>query len=143
MIKWVLFIFSCILLCCAFKVSCAQDSIVESDSTKYDLPGKIICNVTEQPEFPGGYDSIRSFLSRTLRYPDTAEKQGLEDTVVIRFTIGKKGEVLEPAIKNGMYPSLNQEALRVIRAMPDWRPATQRGRPVEVTLQLPLIFTLD
>ncbi len=94
------------------------------------------------PSFPGGTDALIQWLSQNITYPTTAEKNGVQGRVIVRFAIGKDGGVCDPKIIHSVDPELDKEALRVIKAMPKWKPGMQKGVPVAVYFSLPITFQL-
>lgn len=87
--------------------------------------------------------AIVDFVVSELKYPKKARRKGIEGKVVVKFVIEKNGEVGEASVVTSVSPLLDQEALRVVRAMPPFRPGTQRGKPVRVMFHLPFNFAFD
>ena len=92
------------------------------------------------PQFPGGQDSLSSFLSRNLRYLE--REIDVQGKVTIQFTVTKTGKIKHPHIIRKLYKSFDAEALRVIKLMPNWIPAYLNEKPVEMTYTMPINFTL-
>lgn len=90
--------------------------------------------------FPGGKDSLQSFIRRALTYPDEAFQKVEQEQVLIRFTVEKTGEITNIHTHRSVSPVLNQEAIGVIQSMPRWVPAEQFGKPVATQLILPVNF---
>ncbi len=86
---------------------------------------------------------ITEFLSKNLRYPDMARETGLQGRVVIRFVVNEDGTISEVQLVKGIGPACDAEALRVVAAMPHWKPGRQNGVPVRVYYTLPIVFELD
>lgn len=99
--------------------------------------------VDKMPEFPGGQDSLLAFISSHLQYPEKARKRGIEGKVMVGFVVDKSGKVRDEEVKRSVDPLLDNEALRVIRLMPDWVPGIQSDKAVNVSFVLPLAFRLD
>lgn len=99
--------------------------------------------VEQMPEFPGGEDSLRIFIRRTIKYPDLARESSVEGTVYINFIIEKDGSVSNPKILRGIGSGCDEEAIRVIKLMPKWIPGKQYGKTVRVQYNLPIKFKLD
>ncbi|MBO9154831.1 energy transducer TonB [Chitinophaga sp. GCM10012297] len=96
------------------------------------------------PEFPGGEKALAAFLNRNIRYPAAASEIGVEGTVFVKFVVGADGEISNVELvgaKKGA--GLDEEALRVVRKMPDWKPGRQNGRNVAVYFNLPIRFVLE
>lgn len=96
------------------------------------------------PEYPGGEAALMRFLHDNIRYPHVASENGIEGTVTIKFVVRQDGKVSDPEIVGAQKGGgLGEEALRVIRKMPKWRPGKQNGREVAVYYNLPIRFKLD
>ncbi|MEX1238784.1 MAG: M56 family metallopeptidase [Cyclobacteriaceae bacterium] len=104
---------------------------------------KIFTVVEEQPEFPGGYDSMMVFIKQNLRYPTSARMQGIEGTVYVSFIVGKDGTVYDEKLIRGISPEADAEALRVMELSPAWIPGKQNKEAVSVRFVLPIKFRLN
>ena len=102
----------------------------------------IFAPVEIMPEFPGGEEALMDFIRQETRYPKAARDKGIQGRVFVQFVIDTAGQVIEARILRGVHALLDEEALRVINAMPDWSPGTQRGKPVRVSYNLPINFQL-
>jgi protein TonB len=103
---------------------------------------KILEAQLKVPQFPGGNDSLAAFLRRNLRYPESAKEGKIQGVVLLEFVIDAGGKIKDiVAIK---YPSkaLADEAARVIKLMPRWKPAKQNGKNVQMSWSLPVNFVL-
>ena len=98
--------------------------------------------VEEQPIFPGGEDALLAFIQKTTRYPDEAIEAGVSGRVFIGFVIDTNGKVTNVKLLRGISRALDEEALRVIRLMPDWMPGRQNGHTVRVSYSVPVNFVL-
>ena len=96
--------------------------------------------VQEQAEFPGGNDSLQAFLKRNLVYPEKAKKEKVSGKVYISFNVSIDGKIEDAKILSGVNPELDNEALRVVKKMPTWKPGTVSGKPVRVQYILPIDF---
>ncbi len=114
-----------------------KDGVLEITMKKSE---NTFISVEEMPEFPGGTEAINPFIKANLRYPKKAEATGITGKVFVDFTITKTGKVENVKISKGLQPLLDEEALRVIRLMPDWKPGAQNGEKVEVKYQLSVSF---
>lgn len=90
----------------------------------------------DMPEFPGGWDAFYKYMGKNMKFPKT----GSQGRVYVRFEIGKDGSLASHRIERGSHASLNEEALRVLKAMDPWRPGTKDGTPVKFTFVLPIRF---
>lgn len=98
--------------------------------------------VEQMPEFPGGSDNVRRYLSENIRYPEEASEMGISGRVLVSFTLDREGQVIDPKIIRSVDRSCDQEALRIVRSMPRWRPGRQNGKAASATVILPVIFVL-
>lgn len=99
--------------------------------------------VEEMPEFPGGMGECMKWLGKNIKYPTIAQENGVQGRVIVQFVVTKEGNIEEPVVANGVDPYLDAEALRVIKAMPKWKPGKQRGKEVNVKYTLPIHFRLQ
>lgn len=97
-----------------------------------------------QPKFPGGEEALRHFISDNLQYPSNDKKLRKEGKMVVEFQLDEEGRVTEAKTysKGTCTKAMETEALRVIRMMPNWKPALQGGNPVKTTMYLPVQFSL-
>ncbi|MDP4268848.1 MAG: energy transducer TonB [Bacteroidota bacterium] len=92
------------------------------------------------PEFPGGVDSLMQFISATLQYPNTeADVTGM---IITMFTVEKSGKISDIKLLRGIEKDYDNEALRIIKLMPDWIPGKKNGKPVNVKTIVPIRFLL-
>ena len=99
--------------------------------------------VEEMPLFPGGgADAMRSWLARNIKYPEEAVKAKITGIVNVVFVVGKDGKVKNVEVVKPFHPFLDAEAVRVVRSMPDWKPGSQSGKPVDVRMVVPVMFSL-
>ena len=103
---------------------------------------KTYINVEEMPEFPGGDRARVRWLQRNVKYPRSAFEKGVQGKVYVSFYVGKDGSINDAYVLRGIDSLLDREALRVVKQMPRWRPGKQRGKAVNVTFTIPVIFTM-
>ena len=96
--------------------------------------------VEQMPSLSGG---INKFLSNNIKYPKKAKQLGAEGIVYLQFVVSKKGEIKNVKVLRGVNKWLDEEAVRVVKAMPNWSPGKQRGKPVNVLYNLPINFQLN
>jgi TonB family protein len=94
-------------------------------------------------EFVGGNDALMKFLASNMHYPEKAQKDKVSGMVVVSFVIDKAGKVKNAVVKRGVSPELDQEALRIVNAMPAWKPGSVNGQPIESEFTLPIRFALN
>ena len=99
--------------------------------------------VQQQPEFKDGQAAMYKFLRQNIVYPAVARENGIEGTVYVGFIIGKDGSIRDVQVKRGIGGGCNEEAVRVIRLMPNWNPGKQNGKAVAVAFTMPVKFELD
>ena len=117
-----------------------------TEKTAYTTPikEKIIFMIAEEmPEFPGGMDECKKFISKNTKYPAEAQLNGIQGRVEVNFLVTDEGDIKAPTISNSVDPLLDAEALRVIQSMPKWKPGKQRGKPVNVVMKLPISFKIQ
>ncbi len=117
--------------------------IPSTDSSGKESDGDKVFSVVEQmPEFPGGQQAMLKFIYEKIKYPMQARDAGIEGTVYVQFVVDERGIVTEPTIMRGPHALLNEEALRVSRLMPQWKPGYEKGNAVKVNYVLPIRFKL-
>lgn len=100
--------------------------------------------VEDMPRFNGGdKEEFRRFIQQNLYYPEIARQSSIDGTVYVQFAINTKGEICDVVVVKGVDPSLDKEAVRVIKSSPKWTPGKQRGRPVKVQFTFPIVFVLN
>ena len=104
---------------------------------------EIFTVVEESPSFPGGDIARIKFLQQNIDYPTMARESGIQGTVYVTFVVEPDGKVSNVQILRGIGGGCDEEAVRVIKAMPRWRPGKQRGKPVRVQFNMPIKFTLQ
>lgn len=99
--------------------------------------------VEEMPEFPGGDAALRAYIAQSVKYPQIAQENGIQGKVYVNFVVGKDGSISNVKIARGVDPSLDKEAIRVVTALPKWKPGKQGGKPVRVSYTVPINFVLN
>lgn len=95
------------------------------------------------PEFPeGGMNGLFDYLAKHIQYPKEAQEAGTQGRVTVKFVVEKDGSITNARILQEIDPYLDKEAIRVISAMPKWKPGTQRGKAVKVEFTVPIMFRL-
>ena len=98
--------------------------------------------VDEMPQFPGGMAGMMQYLSQNIRYPQDAREAGAQGRVIVSFIVEKDGSISNARVAKSTYSSLDEEALRVVSAMPNWMPGKQDGQAVRVKYSVPVSFRL-
>jgi protein TonB len=98
--------------------------------------------VEQLPEFPGGIVEFMKWLKNNLKYPPIAQQQKIEGKVVVSFIVNKDGSIANVKIEKSVDPSLDREALRVVRMMPRWKPGIQNNKPCRTMFAIPINFKI-
>lgn len=98
--------------------------------------------VDNMPEFPGGMKALMDFVSNNTQYPIEARKKGMQGRVAVQFIVDEDGNIIEPNIVRSVESSLDEEALRIIKMLPKWKPGTLHGKAVKVKYTVPVAFKL-
>lgn len=116
----------------------AQKTVVSKNK-----PVERVLDTCEQmPQFGTDNAELFKFLQENVKYPEDAAKNKIQGRVVVEFVVDKEGNIKDPTIMRSAYPSLDAEALRVVKSMPRWTPGYQDGQPVNVKYALPIVFKL-
>jgi protein TonB len=111
-----------------------------ADTTKvYDW-----VSIEQKPEYPGGEEKLMRFIAKNVHYPDTSKKYGVSGTVYVTFVINTMGQVDNVMVARGVAggKDLDEEAVRVIKSMPAWKPGKINGEAVRVKYFIPIKFLL-
>ncbi len=98
--------------------------------------------VEVMPEFPGGNKAMMSYLAENIKYPKEAENAGMQGRVIVQFVVDTDGSIEDAKVVRAVDPLLDKEAIRVINAMPKWKPGMQDGKEVRVKYTVPIAFRL-
>ena len=109
------------------------------ESEKMDVNQKIFDVVEQQPQFPG---NLNQYLVDHINYPSLAVDSGIQGKVIVQFVVERDGSITQANVIRGVDPSLDNEALRVVKCMPKWTPGRMQGEPVRVKFTLPITFKL-
>lgn len=94
-------------------------------------------------EFPGGMSGLMNFLSKNIRYPESALLKDIQGMVIVSFSIDENGKITDPSVLKGVDKDLDAEALRIVSLMPDWHAGALYGKPVKSYFTLPISFRLN
>lgn len=117
------------------NVSFAQS---DTDSDKSSSSDKKTEDVITQPEFKGGIEKMYQYISDNFVYPEEAEKRSVNGKMEVEFTVEKSGDITYVGILKGLDYSIDEEVLRLLKAMPRWTPATKNGVPVRYKVSMPI-----
>ena len=94
-------------------------------------------------EFPGGMDALIKFMTENIEYPKALAKENVQGKVFVEFTVKKDGKVTDPnVLKSSGHDEFDQEAIRVVNKMPNWKPGEKNGNAVDSKMTLPFMFKL-
>lgn len=116
-----------------------EDVTVPKDSNLVGLMQGVDC----VPEFPGGYKKMMDFLAANVKYPEAAVEGAISGRVVVQFTVKKDGSIDDIEVIRSVYPDLDEEAVRVVKLLPNFIPATIDGEAIDCTFTLPIQFCLQ
>jgi TonB family protein len=108
-----------------------------------EIDDKIFTSVEDVPEFPGGIDAFIKFLAKTIRYPAIAWENNIQGRVIISFVVEKDGSFTDVKVARDIGGGCGEEAARVMKLSPRWKPGMTNGKPVRVAYSVPINFTLD
>lgn len=120
-----------------------DDAPVQQEEEEEEKEDEIFVFVEEQASYPGGEDARRAYLRDNIKYPEMAKESGIQGTVYLKFVVEKNGKISNVKVQRGIGGGCDEEAVRVLKAMPKWQPAKQRGRAVRVWFNMPIKFTLQ
>lgn len=100
-------------------------------------------DVDQQPSFPGGTNALNTFIVSNLKYPVFAQEEGIQGRVVVKFIVEKDGSISNVEVDRSVNPVLDNEAMRVVKAMPKWIPGQINGKAVKVECSHPFVFQLQ
>ncbi len=109
-----------------------------------DPEENIVFVVAEKmPSFPGGQQALMKYLSENIRYPVIAQENGVQGRVIVQFTVRRDGSIDDVKVVKSADPSLDKEAVRLIKSVPAWEPGMQRGKAVNCKFTVPIVFKLQ
>ena len=111
-----------------------EDDVVEQEIFKI---------VEEMPAFPGGEAKLMEYVAKNVKYPQIARETGIQGRVFVNFVVEPDGSVSNVSVLRGIGGGCDEEAMRVVKNMPKWKPGKQRGKPVRVQYMLPVNFKLQ
>ncbi len=106
-------------------------------------PNRIFTAVEKEPNFPGGEAAFASYLGKNIHYPAIAKENNVQGKVFLSFVVERDGSLTDIRVVRGIGSGCDDEAVRVLKASPKWRPGIQNGRPVRVAYTIPISFTLQ
>lgn len=104
---------------------------------------EIFTIVEEMPDFPGGMAKLAEYLAKNIKYPQMARESGIQGRVFVNFVVEPDGSVSNVNVMRSLGGGCDEEAMRVVKSMPKWKPGKQRGKAVRVSYILPVNFKLQ
>lgn len=117
--------------------------VIAQPEPKQEEEAKVFEVVEQMPTFPGGNGELMAYLGKNIKYPVVAEENGVQGRVVLTFVVERDGSITDVKVVKSVDPSLDKEAIRVVKAMPNWIPGKQNGSAVRVKYTLPVTFRLQ
>lgn len=117
--------------------------LVDIETEPEDSGEIIYIAVEEFPAYPGGDLALSKWLAKEIKYPRDAIEFGIQGTVYVKFVVSKKGTIENVSVLKGVDPILDEEAIRVVKAIKGFSPGKQSGQPVSVWFTLPIKFKLN
>lgn len=104
---------------------------------------KVLEKAEMMPEFPGGEQAMIKFVSENVQYPEEAKEKEISGRVLVGFIVEKDGSISDVKVVKGIGGGCDEEAVRVVKAMPQWKPGKEKGKPVRVSYMMPFTFKLQ
>ena len=120
-----------------------EQVVVKEPEPEKPKEEEIFVAVEQQAEFPGGQAALMKWLGNNIRYPESAQANGVQGRVIVKFVVEKDGSIGATTIVKGVDKDLDKEALRVVKKMPKWQPGKNNGSPVRSYFTLPVTFKLQ
>ena len=142
----VLLALNMVFFACSGPVQNDENNIATQSDEKGNPNGDmtdIFTVVEKAPEFPGGMEELFQYLANNIEYPQLAKEKGIQGRVFVNFIVDNDGSIDSVKVLRGIGSGCDEEAVRVVAAMPSWEPGLQRGKPIRVSYNLPIKFTLD
>lgn len=119
----------------SLKAPVQKTTPVKKDSTE------VFTIVERVPEYPGGYEAMMKYIEKEVKYSKVSRRQGMEGIVWVLFVVDKDGSITDIGINRGVNKELDEEAMRIVKGMPNWKPGEQNYKPVRVRFNMPIKFT--
>ncbi len=138
---------TCILAGCKKKqkeqVNTETAQTLESETIEDKEENDEVYQVVDQmPEFPGGMEALEAFIKDNIHYPDSAKNNNMQGRVLVSFVVNKDGSIADPVVIRSADHIFDNEAITVIRSMPNWIPGKMNGETVRVQFTVPVTFRL-
>lgn len=120
-----------------------QSLIGNGDGVTGEEAPEILTFAEQMPEFEGGEEALVKYLTNNTNFPPLARENGIEGRVILSFVVGKDGKITQIEVLKKLGWGCEEEAIRVVKSMPPWRPGKQNGKPAIVKYTLPFSFKLN
>ena len=104
---------------------------------------KVLEKAEVMPEYPGGDQAMMDFVAKNVQYPQEARDKEISGRVLVSFIVEKDGSIADVKVVKGIGGGCDEEAVRVVKAMPKWKPGKDKGKPVQVSYMMPFTFKLQ
>ena len=104
---------------------------------------KVLEKAEVMPQFPGGDQAMMDFVAKNVQYPEEAKEKEISGRVLVGFIVEKDGSISDVKVVKGIGGGCDEEAVRVVKAMPKWKPGKEKGKPVRVSYMMPFTFKLQ
>ena len=125
------------------KIMTDEDIDIEVTEVTHVDNDTVFQIVEQMPQFPGGEKAMMKYVSENIKYPQEARDKDIDGRVFVSFVVEKDGSIGEVKVMRGIGGGCDEEAARVISAMPKWEPGKQKGKPVRVSYMMPITFKLS
>jgi TonB family protein len=99
--------------------------------------------VEDMPEFPGGMQGLLTYIGKNLQYPANARENNVQGRVMVSFVVNEDGHLSDFKVEKSANDELDNEAIRMAKSMPNWKPGSHEGKPVKVRYTIPINFRLN
>jgi len=125
------------------EITFIDDFVHEAIPEKIKVsPEEVYLVADIMPEFPGGKTALKNFIAKNVKYPAVAEEKGIQGRVSLSFVVNTDGSIADIEIVGHLYPSLDEEAVRLVRSMPKWKPGMIQNQIARVKYRLPVDFRI-
>lgn len=118
------------------------EEMVFEEAPEEEETDQIFMVVEDQPQPQGGMQAFYEYVGKNMKYPSQARRMGIEGKVFVQFVVDKDGSLSDVQAIKGIGAGCDEEAVRVVKSAPKWKPGKQRGQPVRVRMVLPITFKL-
>jgi protein TonB len=123
-------------------IETVDESLVDLDAEPEEEAEEIVAQVYDvvaiSPEYPGGPGEMAVFIQENFEYPEMAREMGEQGTIWVEFVVYSDGNIKDVKVVKGVSESLDREAKRIVKKMPNWKPGEQAGKKVNVRYTIPI-----